>query len=180
LLAVFATAALQHLQEIGEVLMGSGRTMAERGAALLELIAFAYFVAASAEAVQPGSTLLSEVRSVIGQNLTRLQKIAGDVQVSSGWVGSKGTTYFGGFDAATGKVYLGQNGHFGGMAEAGGTPVASQTPGLTVFETADKVLWANDSWSMPTRLTPEQAAQVQAALEAYFPGKTVTQVPEIR
>jgi hypothetical protein len=59
LLTIFATAALQHLQEIGEVLMGAGRTTAERGAALLELIAFAYFVAASAEAVQPGSTVLA-------------------------------------------------------------------------------------------------------------------------
>ena len=162
--------------------------MAERGAALLELIAFAYFVAASAEAIQPGSTLLSEVRSVVGQNLTRLQRIVNDVprspanngvQVSAGWVGSKGTTYFGGFDPATGRVYLGQNGHFGGMAEAGGTPVASQTPGITVFETADNVIWANDSPSLYRALSCEQTAQIQAALEAYFPGKPVAQVPKV-
>jgi hypothetical protein len=189
LLAVFATAALQHLQEIGEVLLGSERTMAERGAALLELIAFAYFIAASGEAVQPGSTLLSEVRSVIGQNLTRIKRIVNDVsstpasngiEISGGWTGSRGTTYFGGFDAATGKLHLGKDGHFGGMQSAGGTPIPSSTPGITVFETQADVIWANDSLSLPRAMTSQEAAQIQTALEAAFPGKKVSQVPHVR
>jgi hypothetical protein len=84
------------------------------------------------------------------------------------------------YDAATGKLSLGKDGHFGGMQSAGGNPVPSLTPGITVFETQAEVIWANDSLSLPKAITSEDAARIQAALEVAFPGKKVTQVPQVR
>jgi hypothetical protein len=64
------------------------------------------------------------------------------------------------------------------MRAAGGSPIPSLTPGLTVVRTKDGILWANDSLSLPKALTPEQAAQVQKALEDAFEGEVVKQVTQ--
>jgi RHS repeat-associated protein len=185
LLAFFTKTAYDHLREISDILFIPGHSAAERRAALLELAAFALLIAVSAEAVSPGSGAMSEYQSVLRSNEAGLEKLANEaasnvkVAPEGGWAGSRGTSYYGGFDPATGKLYLGQD-HFGGMAAAGGTPAPSVTPGITVFETETSVIWANDSVSLRAVLTPEQAAQIQAALEAFFPGKNVTRVPVVR
>ncbi len=73
-------------------------------------------------------------------------------------------------------MYLGDAGHGAGMSAAGGTAIPGVTPGITVVDTPSGVRWANDSASLPQALTSDQAAQIQAALQAQFPGKPVTQV----
>ena len=67
------------------------------------------------------------------------------------------------------------------MAAAGGTPIAGQTPGITVVKTPSGMTWAADSPSLPAAsMTPEQAANIQAALQKQFPGTPISQVPTIK
>ncbi len=87
--------------------------------------------------------------------------------ITEGLPSSRGTFYYGGFDPKTGRVYLGSDGHFGGMAQAGGKP-ASTMPGISVRQTPDGVFWSNDSISLRGALTPEEAAKVQQALQSQF------------
>jgi len=103
----------------------------------------------------------------------------GGLSIVNGIVDGDKTYYFGGYDPVTGKTYLGADGHFGGMQAAGGTPIPSLTPGISVQATSTSVIWANDSISLFKGLTPEQAAEVQAALESHFLNTTVTQVPTV-
>jgi hypothetical protein len=102
------------------------------------------------------------------------------VSLTEGISGAKGTYYFGGYDPETGITYLGSDGHFGGMQAAGGTPLPATTPGITVLQTPTGITWANDSLSLPAALTPAQAAEVQSALQAQFPGTVVIQVPVVK
>jgi RHS repeat-associated protein len=102
------------------------------------------------------------------------------LSMTGGIQGSRGTFYFGGYDPATGNLYLGSDGHFGGMAGAGGTPLPASTPGITMQVTPSSVIWANDSLSLPRALSAEQAAQIQTILEMQFPNTTVLQVPVVR
>ncbi|GIK51488.1 MAG: hypothetical protein BroJett014_04610 [Planctomycetota bacterium] len=85
----------------------------------------------------------------------------------------------GGYDPKTNTLYISKVGHFDGMAQAGGTPNVRTTPGITTFEGPNVVYWANDSQSLGAAVTKEQAAAIQAGLEARFPGKTVVQVTDI-
>jgi len=87
-----------------------------------------------------------------------------------------GKLYTGGYDPAQNTLYLGDAGHGAGMSAAGGTAIPGVTPGITVVDTPSGVRWANDSASLPQALTSDQAAQIQAALQAQFPGKPVAQV----
>jgi len=114
-----------------------------------------------------------------GDGLVRGFSTPSGVMISDGISGSRGTYYFGGFDPVTGVVYLGSDGHFGGMRSAGGTPVPGVTPGITVLETPRSITWANDSASLPRMLSAEQAAQVQSALEAQFPSRSINQVQQV-
>jgi hypothetical protein len=86
----------------------------------------------------------------------------------------------GGYDPATEALYLGKGGHFGGMAEAGGTAGVLRTPGVTVYETESVIYWANDSISLGLGMTPAQARNVQTALESAYQGKKVSQVTGFR
>lgn len=135
--------------------------------------------------VEPNSLLTTSGEfgaeaAVVMVPLARVRAAATGVRIAGGVRGSRGTSYFGGFDPKTGKVHLGSDGHFGGMQAAGGTPMPAVTPGITVLETPTTVIWANDSISLGKALTSAQAAQVQAALQAQFPRKIVLQVPVVK
>jgi len=140
--------------------------------------------AAGLGVVKAIGALSAKVGSAIGGKLSALwckcRPAAKRVSIVGGVAGSKGTSYFGGFDPETGKLHLGSEGHFGGMKAAGGTPVPGTTPGISVMETPTGVTWANDSVSLPRALTSQEAAQVQQALQIQFPGKPVVQVPIVK
>ena len=101
-------------------------------------------------------------------------RIAGGIQAS------QGTLYCGGFDPVVEMLYLGPAGHPDGMCAAGGRPRPSETPGITVLETASTVFWVNDSHSLTLpALDERQESLIQAAFAAYFPSKIVRRVPVI-
>jgi hypothetical protein len=92
-----------------------------------------------------------------------------------------GTVNYGAYDPAQNTLYLGDTGHAGGMAQAGGTPLPNVTPGITVAQTPTGVVWANDSMTLGLpALTEAQAAQIQSGLENFFSESTVTRVPVVR
>lgn len=92
-----------------------------------------------------------------------------------------GTVYTGAYDPAGNTLYLGDTGHANGMYAAGGNPNSLGATGITVVKTQTGVTWAADSPSLPpTSFTQAQAANVQAALEAQFPGTPVIQVKTIK
>jgi hypothetical protein len=87
----------------------------------------------------------------------------------------------GGYDPDANTLYLGGGvGHPRGVAAAGGDPTKPNVVGITVFERDDgTVFWANDSLSLPRRLSPEEAAAVQQGLEQTYPGSAVRQLQRI-
>jgi succinate-semialdehyde dehydrogenase/glutarate-semialdehyde dehydrogenase len=69
----------------------------------------------------------------------------------------------GGYDPLTNTLHLssGRAGHPRGMAATGGDPSAPDAAGVTVFEHEDgRIFWANDSFSLPRKLTPAEVAAV--------------------
>lgn len=88
--------------------------------------------------------------------------------------------YTGGYDAVQNVLYLASvMSHPQGVAMAGGDPSSDCNSGIRVFRTADKqTAWANDSMSLPRRLTDEEADAVQRGLEGYFCGDIVRRIKE--
>jgi len=90
----------------------------------------------------------------------------GHLQIQAGTPGSRGVLYAGAYDPSSKTLYIGRGGHFDGMKGAGGNPQPGSHPGVSVFETSTKVIWANDSLSMPKALTTQQIGTIQSVLRA--------------
>ena len=85
-----------------------------------------------------------------------------------------GTLYFGGYDIDANSLLLGSAGHAHGMSLAGGDPSRVNVAGVSLFLRSDgEVFWANDSISLPRKLTAEQIDEVQSSLERLFPKNQV-------
>jgi RHS repeat-associated protein len=74
-LAYFAMQAWYHLQEVNEVLFGPNHTVAERAAALGELLAFVFMIAATAEAASPRSGAARDFNSIVAQQPETVAKV---------------------------------------------------------------------------------------------------------
>jgi len=92
-----------------------------------------------------------------------------------------GTLFSGGYDADTNELFLsGVIGHPGGIAAAGGDPSAGSVSGLRVLLLpSGDVFWADDSMSLPRRLSPEEIKAVQKGLEIHFRDRSVRHVSKL-
>jgi len=130
----------------------------------------------TASDVAPAGLAASRTASAAELGIVRIAEGAGYESKSADV-----TVYTGAYDPVRNVVYLGDTGHANGMAAAGGTPISGQTPGITVVKTPSGVTWAADSPSLSSvAMTPEQAANIQAALQKQFPGVPINQVPTIK
>lgn len=77
----------------------------------------------------------------------------------------------GGYDPELDTFFVGRGGHFDGMAEAGGKPDIRKTPGMSLLETDSRVVWANDSVSLPLPISETDAERIQRGSRRRFRGR---------
>ena len=71
-------------------------------------------------------------------------------------------------------------GHPGGVAASGGDPSKSTVAGVSLFERDDGVVfWANDSVSLPRRLSPAEVQSIQWGLEIHYGERPVVQLTRV-
>ena len=93
----------------------------------------------------------------------------------------EGIIFSGGYDAETNIVHLaGVAGHPQGMKRGGGDASKESASGLRLFLGSDEtVYWADDSFSLPRRLSEEERAAVQHGFEGRFTNRSVLHVERL-
>jgi hypothetical protein len=92
-----------------------------------------------------------------------------------------GMVYSGGYDAELNKLFLASSlGHPGGMAAGGGDPSKADVSGVRLFlYSAGDMYWANDSMSLPRKLSEMEINAVQRGLQNRFPDRLIHQLERL-
>ncbi len=93
----------------------------------------------------------------------------------------EGIIFSGGYDAETNIVHLaGVAGHPQGMKRGGGDASKVSASGLRLFlDNNENIDWADDSLSLPRRLSEEEREAVQQGFQRHFTNQTVIHIEKL-